>query len=302
MTPLLWVIGSINQDQVINLPHLPKPGETLAGELTYHYGGKGANQAVAAARAGLQVAMIGAVGNDPAGADMVANLAAAGIDVSTVMTINGVPSGVAQIWVDKKGENSIALAPGANARISHWPQPARWPSHALLQSELPTAFLEYAFAELARQHVAVIWNNAPATRLPEASCRQVNTLIVNQLEAAMMLEQEPRPAEQMAMLLAQRFGFETVIITLGAKGALLLHGGAVLRQPAFAVNPVDTTGAGDVFSGYWVTARVQGKSLEESLQWACAAAALSTQVAGAQPSIPSAVQVEAFMAQAAVSA
>jgi ribokinase len=274
------------------------PGETvLGGDIAEHPGGKGANQAVAAARLGGRVAMIGRVGEDDAAGVMAAAVRAEGVDTAHLLRTPGVPTGRALIAVDPAGENSIIVSPGANSRLSA--ADCRSAAEVLgrarvtvLQQEVPDE-ANHAAAELAGG--IVVHNPAPAVAgaIPP---RQVDVLVPNRTElAALTGAPVPRTIDEVVAAAGKLSGAGAVVVTLGGDGVLLVEGTARLHIPAFAVEPVDTTAAGDCFCGALAVALAEGRTLEQAARWACAAAALSTTRAGAQPSLPRRDEVEAFL-------
>lgn len=283
-------------DLVVRCAALPRAGETLlGGPFATYPGGKGANQAVAAARAGAMVSFIGAHGADAYGGMLRDVLRGEGVDLAHVDTRADVPTGVALITVSSAGENTIVVAPGANASVSnsdvHDARVAIQSADVLLmQMETPLATLESA-AELARDaYVAVILNAAPAQPLPANLRAAVDVLIVNETEAGVVAPGSSAATPEPLGLL----GIETVVLTLGAAGVRLVREQRVASVPAFPVNPVDTVGAGDAFCGVfacrWAEHRIGGGldagAITDCLHWAAAAGALATQTAGAIPSLP----------------
>jgi ribokinase len=304
--PEVVVVGSVNADLVVSVERLPRAGETVTGgTFARHGGGKGANQAVAAARAGARVAMVGAVGADDLGDEALRELAAEGIDVSAVARLDGVATGVAAIVVDASGENQIAVASGANAalradeiaralpRLLAADDSSRAPDDSsrapddpsrgvvLLGHEVPEAVV-VAGIEAARGagRLAVL-NPAPARALPEDVAGVV--LTPNADEARALAGEED--TEAAARALAARTG-AAVLVTLGAEGALLVDGDGIERLPAPAVDVVDTTGAGDAVNGALAAELAAGRPLREAVRFALAAAALSTRAPGARAGMP----------------
>jgi len=294
------VVGSLNADLVVRVEVLPAAGETVAGGVfERHGGGKGANQAVAAARVGARVAMVGAVGEDENGEAAIADLTAAGVDVRGVVRLGDVPTGVALIVVDERGENQIAVASGANAaldarRVAQAAAPGRG-DVVLLGFEVSDE-AGVAGAEAARAAGALpVLNPAPARRAPEALLAAGPLVTPNAAEArALTGEDDP---ERAARALAEQTG-APVLVTLGAQGALLLEDGAVCRLGAIAVDPVDTTGAGDALNGALAAELARGADLGAAARFAVAAAGLATTAAGARGGLPDRAAVEAALARA----
>jgi len=300
--PSIAVIGSLNMDLVVPVPRHPTPGETLLGDdYASHPGGKGANQAVAAARAGGNVRMIGRVGED-AFADVLRDaLVHDGIDVQRVVASDA-PTGVAFIQVDEAGENVIVVSPGANARLS--PDDLEGvmepvPDVLLLQLEVPLETV-LAGAKAARAVGAtVVLSVAPAQPLSADQLRDVSVLAVNQHEAAMLLRlpeaevrSDPEAAARALLQLAP-----AAVVTLGGDGAVWAEANGSGRQASFEVSPVDTTAAGDAFAGALGVRLGEGASLRDAVRFASAAGALAVTVHGAQPSLPERDRIEALLAR-----
>jgi ribokinase len=281
------VVGSVNADLVVAVDALPGPGETVAGGRFARWGGgKGANQAVAAARLGASVALVGAVGDDAFGDDALRELAAEGVDVSGVARV-GAPTGVALIVVDASGENQIAVASGANAAVTVPAAPFK-DAIVLLGHEVPDAAV-VAGAEAGGRHV--ILNPAPARDIDPCVLAVRPILTPNASEAAQLTgERDPEAA---ARALAARTG-APVLVTLGADGALLLDGDAE-RIPAPRVDAVDTTGAGDTVNGALAAELAAGRELRDAVRFALAAAALSTTAEGARGGMPRREEVERWL-------
>lgn len=299
MSGLIRVVGSLNMDLVVQVPHQPIPGETVLGsDYATYPGGKGANQAVAAARAGGRVQMWGAVGCDGFGQRLRENLEQNGIDTQQLQTLEG-PSGLALITVDPSGQNQIVVSPGANWRYTPQQLPPFTPAAlVLLQLEIPMptvlAVAEQAFA----QGIPILLNPAPIQPLPGSLLRQIRYLVLNETEAA-SLTQSPIATPEQALMAAQRLhqqGIPTVILTLGGAGLVWVDGEDCGYLPAHAVNVVDTTAAGDGFCGALAACLAGGGSLQEALRFANAAAALAVTRAGAQPSLAYQAEIEAFLA------
>lgn len=296
----ILVIGSLNADLVVRAPRFPAPGETISGEdLAIIPGGKGANQAVAAARQGASVDMVGRVGNDSFGPTLIQNLQKNNVDTAHVKTDSSA-SGTAIIVVDASGQNSIVLSPGANGKVT----PADVASVSfqdvymlLLQLEIPLKSVIRA-ASLARQNgLRVILNPAPARQLPDSLLADVDILVPNESELQLLTDipvTGTASAETAAQVLLEK-GVKTVIVTLGKKGALLVTPEQTQHVPAFEVSVVDTTAAGDAFIGGLAAALLKGRSLEEAVRYGNASGALAATKFGAQPSLPTRDEVEKLM-------
>jgi ribokinase len=300
------VVGSLNMDLVVRSPRIPQPGETIIGsDFQTVPGGKGANQAVAAARLGGQVFMIGRVGTDTFAQTMLNNLRAAGVDHTFVTQDPAAATGVALITVDKAGQNTIVVAAGANMRLTPADVEAATAVIAgakvlLLQLEIPLETVTRA-AEIACAHgVKVILNPAPvpAHPLPEQLLALVDIIVPNETGTAQLtgLSIGSQVEAEAAALALCKMGLGTVILTLGARGALLAQAGVTKLCPAFKVTPLDTTAAGDAFMGGFGVALAEGEPLVEALRWGCAAGALAATRLGAQPSLPVRAEVEQMLA------
>ena len=303
MVPRIVVVGSLNMDLVIRTPRFPGPGETIIGSAFHTIpGGKGANQAVAAAKLGARVSMVGRVGDDAFGAQQLANLSQLGIDVSHIQRDPKAATGVALIVLDEQGQNSIILAPGANMRLTLADLEVAEDALAsaailVLQLEIPQEVVEQAI-KVARAHgVIVLLNPAPARRLPPTLLSQVDVLIPNESETALLTGTEVDDIESSwrAAARLRAAGVGTVILTLGGRGALLLEGQKATHVPGYRVDVVDTTAAGDAFVGGFAVGLAEGQYLAEAVRFANAAGALAVTKLGAQPSLPTRSEVEAFL-------
>jgi ribokinase len=289
--PAVVVVGSVNADLVVSVRRLPRPGETVTGgAFARHGGGKGANQAVAAARLGARVSFAGAVGTDDLGEEALAQLAAEGVDVSGAARLDDVPTGVAVIVVDDHGENQIAVASGANGELTgtmvERALDLSGDGVVLLGHEVPEdAVLAGARAAVAAGWTAIL-NPAPARPLPSGLD---GVLLTPNADEARALTGED-DVEAAARALAAVTG-APVLVTLGAGGALLLEGGAPERLPAPKVDVVDTTGAGDTVNGALAADLAAGRPLRDAARFALAAAALSTRAAGARAGMPRRAEV-----------
>lgn len=300
----LTVLGSINADHVIQVPYFPKPGETLSGQ-NYHivYGGKGANQAVAAARLGAKVDFIACIGEDKIGLEMKQAFQKDGINTESIATIQGETTGIAMIQVADSGENSIVISAGANAHLTtdivdKFKQKILDSDALLMQLETPLDAIIYAtkFARQAGKHTVL--NPAPAKMLPDELLAQLTMITPNETEAEVLTGikvVDEESAAQAASIFHQK-GVAIVLITLGAKGVFISHNALQKIIPGFRVQAKDTTAAGDTFNGALVTALLEQKSLEEAIQFAHAAAAISVTRFGAQTSIPSRQETLDFLA------
>jgi ribokinase len=290
----ILVAGSSNTDMVINSPHLPAPGETIIGSSFFmNPGGKGANQAVAAARLGGHVTFICKTGNDIFGKQAAAIFENEGIDTSYLIEDADNPSGVALITVDDNGENTIVVASGSNgtlsrADIGHSINVIENAAIVLMQLEIPIDTVHY-IAETARsKNVRVILNPAPACELPDALLKNISIITPNEKEAAMLTGIQVNSidtAKKAAVVLSAK-GIETVIITLGPKGALVYHDKQFEHIKSVEVKAVDTTAAGDIFNGALAVALNEGMPVIEAVVFACKAAAISVTRKGAQSSAP----------------
>lgn len=281
---MILVAGSANLDFITPVEHIPAPGETVLGR-AYRTapGGKGANQAVACARAGGEVAFLGALGNDPFAQILRDSLLQSGAEVRAV-TVEA-PTGAAFISVSQAGENAITVASGANAylRAEHLPQLSGL-KYLVMQLEIPVETVQTYAEQAKRAGVQVILNAAPARALPPELLSQVDLLVVNEGE----LETLVGAGELTDKLRrAQELGPQTVIVTLGGQGSVALSGQDLLEVPAYRVQVVDTTGAGDTFVGVLTAALSEGKGLRDAMTLASVGAALACTKPGAQPSMPS---------------
>ncbi|MEZ3501593.1 ribokinase [Pantoea sp. KPR_PJ] len=301
----LAVLGSINADHILNLAHFPRPGETVTGEqYTVAFGGKGANQAVAAGRAGAEIAFIACLGDDAIGERILDQLAQDKIDTASVETVRGEPTGVALIFVNAEGENSIGICAGANAAltpacVARHQQVITEASALLMQLESPLESI-LAAARIARAHqTQVILNPAPATPLDDALLSLVDIITPNETEAESLtgiaVNSDDDAARAAGILHAK--GIKTVLITLGRRGVWLSEQGKGERIAGFSVKAVDTIAAGDTFNGAFITARLEGKSLQDAARFAHAAAAIAVTRPGAQASVPWRTEIDDFLLQ-----
>ncbi|MGQ9926625.1 MAG: ribokinase [Chloroflexaceae bacterium] len=296
------VFGSINMDLVARAPRLPAPGETAPGHTFFTApGGKGANQAVACARLGAPTRMVGRVGDDAFGAELRASLRAAGVDERDVLTSSG-PSGAALIAVDDAGRNTIIVVPGANgaigpADITRLEAALMGARVLLLQLEIPPEAVIAAADAARRAGVPVILDPAPAHELPTELYRLTDIITPNESEAATLvgfaLSDEAAWRAAARALRARTGG--AVALKLGEHGALLFAGDQFLHLPAFPVRAVDTVAAGDAFNAGLAVALVEGQPLATAMRWAVAAGAVAVTRPGAQPAMPSRVEVLAML-------
>jgi ribokinase len=284
------VLGSVNMDLVLRCERLPLPGETVHGSSFQRWpGGKGANQAVAAARLGAPVRFIGCVGDDDFGLEASAALRAEGVDITGLSTLTGATTGVAMITVDAAGRNAIVLSGGANDAVSARQVDAAADtvrSAALLvcQLEVPLAAVERAVALAHEAGVPVLLNPAPAAALPASLLQRVSLLVPNESEAAWLEPRCTSPGAAAQQLRA--LGPATVVVTLGERGVQGADDTGTWSEPAVQVTPHDTTGAGDTFVGALAVALTEGRALRDAVRFAQQAAALSVTRAGAMPSMP----------------
>ncbi len=291
---MILVAGSANLDFVVRAPHIPGPGETVLGhDFKTFPGGKGANQAVACARAGrTQTQMLLALGEDAFATPLETSLREAGVELQLIRASDQ-PTGTAFICVSDDAENAITVAPGANQclRPEHLPSLAGV-SHLLMQLETPLATVT-AYAQAAKtQGVSVVLNAAPAQTLPPELLETLDVLIVNQGELTTVAGHDGTIAHALA-----RLKVPTVVVTLGHYGCVARHQGGLHWQPAYRITPIDTTGAGDTFCGALVAALSQGTDMAQALRLASAAGALACTRLGAQSSIPLAQDIATFLAQ-----
>ncbi len=299
------VVGSVNVDLVATADRLPRPGETITGaEFAAHDGGKGANQAVAAARLGARTAFVGAVGRDPFGLRARAALEREGIDLAGLLTVDE-PTGVALILVDARGENLISVASGANASLTaaHVAEAlgrlAPGPSDVVLVGhEIPTDAVVQALAAGRAARATTVLNPAPATGIDRSAFGLADVLTVNELELAEILERDGDP--DAPALLGDRDGAPGVaagvVVTRGAAGATLFQDGSVADLPAPRVSAVDAVGAGDTFAGALAACLAGGLSIDDAVHRAVTAASLSTRQRGARAGMPTASELEAALA------
>jgi ribokinase len=301
----ICVVGGINMDLVVQVPHIPRPGETVqGGEVARFPGGKGSNQAVAASRLGAAVAMLGQVGADAFGDELLATLEEAGVETGGVRRVPGKATGVALISVAANGQNSIVVAPGVNMA---WEDAAitsvEWAVSRcrllVLNLEVPPSVIGRAVHAAKRSGAHVILNPAPHRQGDEGCFDEVDIFVPNQVEAALFAGSEPDSVEDWAMLgqHLRGLGPHTVIVTLAAEGSLIVSPTGVNHIPSFPVQVVDTTAAGDAFVGGLAAAVLRGLSQREAVRYANACGAIAVTRAGAQPSLPRRAEVEDLLAR-----
>ena len=293
----VFAVGSINQDFVLAVERRPEPGETVTdAELTLLPGGKGANAAIAAARLGAEVSMLGRVGEDIFGAELIKNLRENGVDVEYVRATPDAPTGSAFITVTPDGENAIVVSPGANRsfgpdEVEEAAENLRETGVLVAQLEVPAEAVERAAKIATQSGGRFVFNLAPAREVRESLLRLSDPLVVNETEARFLLgEDAPDPEGLAAKLL--NLGSASTVLTLGASGAVLASGGTTRHFPAPKIEAVDTTGAGDAFVGALAARLAGGASLEEAVPYAVLAGAAAVAQAGAQGSLPTPEVVE----------
>ena len=292
MAVKVLVIGSSNTDMVVKTESFPKPGETvLGGVFLMNPGGKGANQAVAAARSGADVRFVTKVGKDIFGKQSIDGFSKEGLDITNIVETDEFASGIALITVSESGENQIVVASGANMDLN----PADLPDSifedikfVLLQLEIPLQTIKYIVQKCIALNIKVILNPAPAVMLEDNLLRGIYLITPNETETQIITGILPDSSDSLreATSFFQSKGIKNVIITLGKKGVFLMTEKYSQLIPALEVKPVDTTAAGDVFNGAILTALSDGKDWIEACQFACKAAAISVTRMGAQSSAP----------------
>jgi len=301
----ILVVGSSNTDLIIKVPEIPRPGETLlGGQFQTFPGGKGANQAVAAARAGGEVVFIAAVGDDAYGAEAIRGYKEDKINTEDIKVCKGVPSGIAMITVSHKGENAITVASGANGELSaadldEAEEAFEEADYMLVQLETPLETVHKAVELCAEFDTRVILNPAPAAELSSEILGKVDIITPNETEAEKLTgtKVENEASAILAADALHKNGIGTVIITMGSQGAFLSDPASGNKRmiPGFSVKAVDTTAAGDVFNGQLAVALAEGLGLEEAILLSHSAAALSVQKLGAQSSIPLREETNSFL-------
>lgn len=300
------VVGSINLDLVVGADRIPLVGETIIGDtFNIFYGGKGANQAVAAAKLAYPVSMVGNVGNDVFGTQLRRGLEEAGVDTTYVNTVEGA-SGVALITTGRRGENNIVVVPGANGQLTPKLLEKAAPileraGFLLAQLEIPLETVEY-LAEFAERHeIPLMLDPAPARALPTALLRRVTWITPNETETQELLKRNSKDGDHDFYAAAERLldcGVKNVLLKLGSSGCVLAQGTlAKERVPAFSVDAVDTTAAGDAFNAGFAVGLMRGSTVAHSAIFASAVAAISVTRPGAQPSMPTLAEVQIFLNQ-----
>lgn len=305
MTPRVLVVGSLNLDLVAIVDQLPGPGETvLSRNFTNSPGGKGANQAVAAARLGADVALLGKVGLDPFGDALIENLRKNAVDVALVSRDTRASTGLALVSVARDGQNTIVVAPGANALLTSQDISAAKKAFAgvdvvILQLEIPLQAVKQA-AELGKECGSqIILNPAPAVALDDSFAPLVDWIVPNEGELAVLSGLDSGNSVEKSVARLKDKGFQRVVVTMGDSGAFVMEGDHSVYSPAFPVIAVDTTGAGDAFVGAFSVALSEGRSVDEAVTWGNAAGALASTRLGAQPSLPLRKEVEELLEKGA---
>jgi len=299
MMAKILVVGSINMDLVVRVPHAPKPGETILGEDFETYpGGKGANQGVAASRMGGEVTMVGRVGNDDFGDTLIQGLVENQIKTTYVIKDSEAPTGIAMIAVASDGQNIIVVAPGANYEVS--PEDVnntrdlmREADLLLVQLECPLETVSAAIDLAQAYEVPVVLNPAPAQPLSTALLAKVDFLTPNESELALLSDDDDVENGIDAL---RNAGVRHLVLTMGANGARVVSDGVDEHLPSFEITAVDSTAAGDAFNGALAVGLAEGKPLLEAVRYGIAAGALATTKHGAQPSLPTKKAVEALLA------
>ncbi|ELP5695366.1 ribokinase [Enterobacter ludwigii] len=301
----LVVLGSINADHILNLESFPTPGETVTGnQYQVAFGGKGANQAVAAGRSGAKIAFIACTGDDDTGERVRKQLASDNIDIAPVSVVEGESTGVALIFVNAEGENVIGIHAGANAaltteRVNAQREIIANAEALLMQLESPVESVLAAAAIAHQNHTTVVLNPAPARVLSDELLVLVDIITPNETEAEKLTGvrvENDDDAARAAKVLHDK-GIGTVIITLGSRGVWASVNGEGRRVPGFKVKAIDTIAAGDTFNGALVTALLEGKRMDDAIRFAHAAAAIAVTRKGAQPSVPWRKEIDEFLSQ-----
>lgn len=303
MKDTIIVIGSSNVDMIMKVDHIPAKGETVInGNFMQVYGGKGANQAVAAARAGGEVAFISCVGDDVFAPPFTRNLKEDGINTTYLYKETGVPCGTALIMIDEFGENIITVAPGANLRLTpdHLETASEMITNSkiiVLQNEIPVETVERAIDMAVKAGIKVLYNLAPARELNPSYLNKIDFLILNEFEASFLTGKKVESVKQAQMAAdgLRKKGVKTVIVTLGSQGSVVSDETFTEKVDAFKVEVLDTTAAGDIFCGSLAVAITEGKQIKNAVRFATASSALAVSKMGAQPSAPTRKEIESFL-------
>lgn len=305
MKNTIVVIGSSNVDMIMKMNHLPELGETVTDADFYQkYGGKGANQAVGAVRAGGKVALVNCVGEDAYTSQMVQNYKNDGMDTSYVFHEKNIASGHALVMIGDAGHNYLSVAPGANYRLTPEKIDLALPviekaALIILQYEIPVETIKYIIDLANQKEIPVQWNFAPARDFDLAYIGKTDILIVNEIEGEFLsgIKITDEITAELAAKKILNLGSKLVIITLGDKGAIAFKEGEKYIEPSFNVDAIDTTAAGDVFCGSFAVAMIEEKSMKDALKFANAAAAICVTKMGAQESAPTRKEIDAFLAK-----
>jgi len=301
MKPRLVVVGSANTDMVVRVDAIPRLGETvLGGKFVIAHGGKGANQAVAAARLGANVTMVARLGRDAFGNSSATAYRRESINTDFIIWDEEAPSGVALIMVNQNGENIIAVAPGANGQLCSADIIAaesvfQTADAVLVQLEIPLDAVQTAVELGHRYRARVILNPAPAISLPDFILRSVDVLTPNESELAILAGIKSIQEKNTARVYAEQTGIQALIVTVGAKGALVVKDGIEHIVPGYPVKAIDSVAAGDAFNGALAVALSRGENLLDAVRYSNAVGALSVTRVGAQPSLPTLKEVKQFL-------
>lgn len=301
--PKISVIGSLNMDLIVQLERMPLSGETIAGMgLKLVPGGKGANQAVAVSKAGAEATMYGCIGDDSFGEELLGSLEHAGVNVSEIIVSNVESTGIAAILLESSGENRIIVIPGSNKLVDNDFVNSLWNKITesdliVLQHEIPLSTCHYIINLANEASIPVLLNPAPFYPIPAEILKKVEYLVTNETELQGLLDYKASSAEDLiiASYPLLETGLKNLIITLGKEGSVLLNKDMEIRQPAFYVDPVDTTAAGDTFVGFFAATMLTDHDPRKALEIASAAAAIAVTKLGAQTSIPSIDEVQALI-------
>ncbi len=302
--PKILVIGSINMDMVARIDHIPKQGESVIGEgYSFNPGGKGANAAVAARRLGGEIVFAGCVGDDDYGKALRKVLTDEGIDDSCLQVTQEAPSGYAPILVQKDGQNGIVVFPGANMCIKEEDIPSMFVNGVdavMMQLEIPKNVVLAASREAEKRGIPVVLDAGPAQAFPVEDVKSLLVLSPNETETEALTGMPVETIEQTraaAQVLLERSHAKFVVIKMGARGAYLLGGGYDEMVPAFKVQAVDPTAAGDTFTGAMTLEYLRSGDMKKAVVYGCGAGALAATKMGAQPSLPTRAEVEQFLAE-----